>query len=230
MDELAAPLPHRSLLPFQLSPLRPLLPSVFIPGPFRHSITTTDDDYSGQLGRVTVDSIEPPSVTVTVLSPVAFWRTWRLRQRALSTSKAESSRNSLDVEFSTCMGASVVIHRLETATPIPMAGGLLSSLLGLHPHHPSLPSLSSQAQILQPLDSFFSNGNLSDIPTMIYHHDLCRSRKPFNQAIYRVARSQPASQSRDSWSSPTAARISTLRVHFQMTSLTAPPTAGDFQH
>ena len=36
-----------------------------IPGPFRHSIAATDDGHSGQLRRVTVDNIEPSSVTVT---------------------------------------------------------------------------------------------------------------------------------------------------------------------
>ena len=65
MDELASPLLHRSLLSVQLFPPRPLLPYASIPGSFRHSIAATNDHHSGQLRRVTINSIEPSSVTVT---------------------------------------------------------------------------------------------------------------------------------------------------------------------
>ena len=77
MDELAAPLLHRSLLSFQLFPPRPLLPSFSILG---HSGTQsprpTTTILASSRGSPSTASSRPLSL-LPILSPIAFWRTWK---------------------------------------------------------------------------------------------------------------------------------------------------------
>ena len=72
--------------------------SIFVPGPVRHLIATTSDDYSGQPRRVIIDNIDSSSVTVT--DPIS----------SFSCSLLEDALQDLEIEPTTirCFDGRVV--------------------------------------------------------------------------------------------------------------------------
>lgn len=88
-----SPSPSTTACP--LSPSLPALPSmassrpsVFVPGPIRHLIATTNGDYSGQPRRVIVDNID--SSTVAVTDPTSSF-SCRLLEGALQDLEIEAT-------------------------------------------------------------------------------------------------------------------------------------------